>query len=125
MAESDDGLAEGTPDQTLHITLTSAPASDSWGFVGVVRVGEHEAYRSIRAYSSPTMALTATQDVLADVLGTLMAGQEWRTAQDEYGHAPRRTELGFGLKAERADPPEHAREGPRDPSQTDASTSHT
>lgn len=99
MAEDEDTFDEPRSDQTLHITLTSAPASDSWGFVGVVRVGEHEAFRSIRAHPTPAAALTATQHVLSDVLGTLMAGQEWRTAQDEYGHAPRRTELGFGLKA--------------------------
>lgn len=44
-------------------------------------------------------ALGATQRLLADVLGTLMAGQEWGAAQAEFGHAPRRTELEFGLRA--------------------------
>lgn len=39
------------------------------------------------------------QAMLAGVLGTLLAGQEWRSAQDEFGHAPRRTELDFGLGA--------------------------
>jgi hypothetical protein len=32
------------------------------------------------------------------VLGALIAGQEWRSAQDEFGHAPRRVELEFGLR---------------------------
>ena len=86
-------------DDDLSITLTTAPASDSWGFVGVVAVGDHEAYRTIRAYTTPGEALTATQRLLADVLGTLMAGLEWGNAQAEFGHAPRRTELEFGLRA--------------------------
>jgi hypothetical protein len=83
----------------LLITITTAPASDSWGFVGVVSVGDHEAYRTIRAYTAPGDALEATQRVLADVLGGLMAGREWGAAQEEFGHAPRRTELEFGLRA--------------------------
>jgi hypothetical protein len=82
----------------LFIKITSSPASDSWGFVGVVVVGEHEAYRTIRAYDSPRDALDAAQQLLAGVLGALMAGQEWRSAQDEFGHAPRRVELEFGLR---------------------------
>lgn len=86
------------PDQLL-ITITTTPASDSWGFVGVVSVGDQEAYRTIRAYTAPGDALQATQRLLADVLGTLMAGQEWGAAQADFGHAPRRTELEFGLRA--------------------------
>jgi hypothetical protein len=86
-------------DRNVLITLTSDPASDSWGFVGVVAVGEYEAYRTIRAYPSPGEALQAAQHLLADVLGALMAGQEWRTAQEQFGHAPRRTELEFGLRS--------------------------
>jgi hypothetical protein len=82
----------------LFIKIRSSPASDSWGFVGVVLAGEHEAYRTIRAYESPRAALDAAQQLLADVLGALMAGQEWRTAQDEFGHPPRRVELEFGLR---------------------------
>jgi hypothetical protein len=73
------------------ITLSSDPASDSWGFVGVVRVGDFEAYRTIGVLPSPGEALGAAQHLLADVLGSLMAGQEWRSVQDEFGHAPRRT----------------------------------
>jgi hypothetical protein len=86
-------------DQHLFITVDTVPASDNWGFVGRVLVGEHEAYRTIRAHASPGEALTAVQAMLAGVLGTLLAGQEWRSAQDEFGHAPRRTELDFGLGA--------------------------
>ena len=88
----------------LLITVESSPASDSWGFVGVVSVGDQEAYRTIRAYSAPAEALEATQRLLADVLGSLMAGQEWGAAQAEFGHAPRRTELEFGLRSQTPSP---------------------
>jgi hypothetical protein len=84
-------------DDRLLINVVTSPASDSWGFVGVVSVGDHEAYRTIRAYASPGEALVATQRLLADVLGGLLAGREWVSAQAEFGHAPRRTELEFGL----------------------------
>jgi hypothetical protein len=91
-------------DDELLITITTDPASDSWGFVGVVSVGDHEAYRTNRAYTSPAEALGATQRLLADVLGTLMAGQEWGAAQNDFGHAPRRTELEFGLRSKTTHP---------------------
>ena len=90
----------------LFIVISTTPASDSWGFVGVVAVGDQEAYRTIRAYATPGEALGATQRLLADVLGTLMAGQEWGAAQAEFGHAPRRTELEFGLRAKASTPVE-------------------
>jgi len=83
----------------LFITVDTAPASDSWGFVGRVLVGEHEAYRTIRAYATPAEALDSAQELVAGILGALLAGQEWRAAQEEFGHAPRRTELDFGLGA--------------------------
>lgn len=90
------------------ISVTAIAASDSWGFVGVVRVGDHEAYRTIRAYPTPRDALSAAQALLGEVLGALMAGQEWRTAADEFGHAPRRVELGLGLTAPDQDAPSGA-----------------
>lgn len=88
-------------DESEHLLLSvqAAPASDTSGFVGVVAVGRHEAYRTIRSYPSPQDALQTTQHLLAGALGALMADQEWRTAFDEYGHAGRRTDLGHGLRA--------------------------
>lgn len=100
--------------ERLSITITTSPASDSWGFVGVVAVGDQEAYRTIRAYTAPDEALTATQRLLADVLGSLMAGQEWGAAQAEFGHAPRRTELEFGLRSKTAQPVTQPAERPVD-----------
>jgi len=90
--------------EELLITISASPASDSWGFVGDVAVGDQEAYRTIRAYDAPAEALGATQRLLADVLGGLMAGQEWGSAQSEFGHAPRRTELDFGLRSKVGQP---------------------
>ena len=88
-------------DQPLLITVDAEEASDSWGFVGLVRVGAVVAYRTIRAYRTPLDARTAAQELVAHVLGALLAGQEWRGATDEFGHAPRRSELelGLGLRA--------------------------
>jgi hypothetical protein len=77
------------------VILDSAAASDSWGFVGVVRVGSFEAYRTIRAYASPGDAIEAVQRLLGKCLGTLMAGQEWNESVEELGHAPLRSELGL------------------------------
>ncbi len=85
--------------QQMTITVETVPASDNWGFVGRVLVGDHEAYRTLRAHATPTEAQSAAQSLLGDVLGTLLAGQEWRAAHAEFGHAPRRTELDFGLGA--------------------------
>lgn len=89
-------------DRQLLIRIDSAPASDNWGFVGRVLVGEHEAYRTIRAYATPRDALASAQRLMTEVLGPLLAGQEWRSSSDEFGHAPRRTELDFGPAADTA-----------------------
>jgi hypothetical protein len=67
------------------------------GFVGILAVGDHEAYRTIRSWASPHDALNATERLLSGALGSLMAAEEWRTATEEFGHAARRTELGYGL----------------------------
>ena len=93
------------PDE-LFVKVDTAPASDNWGFVGRVLIGEHEAYRTIRAYPTPAEALTEAQRLVAGILGSMLAGQEWRSAQDEFGHAPRRTELDFGLTAKLRGPDE-------------------
>lgn len=89
---------------SLLITIDAAPASDSWGFVGRVLVGDHEAYRTIRAYTTPGEAVRVTQQLVSEVMGSLLAGQEWRSAEREAGHAPRRTELQFGLSARKRMP---------------------
>ena len=85
------------PDPRM-IRLRALPASDSWGFVGTVSVGRFEAYRTLQAYASPEEALVATERLVGEALGTLLAGQEWRDASERYGHAPRRVELGLGLR---------------------------
>ena len=101
-----------TSKDSVLITASSSPASDSWGFVGVVSIGDIEAYRTVRAYTTPGEALRTVQGLLAKVLGVLMAGQEWRMAEEEFGHAPLRTDLQFGLKVQREAPPEADHAGP-------------
>lgn len=87
------------PRETLLLRLETAPASDGWGFVGRVMVGDHEAYRTLQAFNSPPEALSFTEAVVAGVLGTLLAGEEWRHLRDEIGHAIRREDLNLGLSA--------------------------
>ncbi len=82
----------------LVITLDTAPASDGWGFVGRVVVGEFEAYRTLRAYATPTDARAATEAIVGRVLGSILAGEEWRSLTDETRHAARRADLNFGLE---------------------------
>ena len=83
---------------SVLITLDTAPAADSWGFVGRVLIGEREVYQTLRAFPSPDEALAAVEALLANVLGTLLAAEEWRAlADDDAGHAPGREDLGFGL----------------------------
>ena len=83
----------------LVIRLDTAPASDGWGFVGLVVVGEYEAYRTLRAYPTPTEAKVATHELVGHVLGTLLAGEEWRSVSADTRHPARRADLNFGLQA--------------------------
>lgn len=83
--------------EEFHITITHSPASDGWGFVGSVKIAEHECYRTLRVFPTPTEALEATQVVMGEVLGALLAGQEWRTLSDEVGRTPTRADLRLGL----------------------------
>lgn len=81
----------------MLITVTSDPASDSWGFVGVVKVGEFEAYRTLEAFSTPKLAQKAAQEILAGILGELLAGAEWRRVREEKGAPPTRRDLALGV----------------------------
>jgi hypothetical protein len=83
--------------EEFHITIGHSPASDGWGFVGSVKIADHECYRTLRVFPTPTEALRATQLVVGEVLGSLLAGQEWRTLSDEVGRPPTRTDLRLGL----------------------------
>jgi hypothetical protein len=81
----------------LLISVATDAASDSWGFVGVVKVGEFEAYRSLNAYSTPADALAATQALMGGVLGEWLAGSEWRQLRETTGRAPTRQDLNLGV----------------------------
>jgi hypothetical protein len=72
------------------ISLGFAEATDSHGFVGVVRVGDIEAYRTLEAFPAPIEALRRTQELVGSVLGELLAGAEWRRMRDDQGRPPTR-----------------------------------
>lgn len=83
------------------ITISQEPASDSWGFVGVFRVGNREIYRTLTSYVSPQEAQHAATDLFGDVLGELLAGREWQRLKDRDGRVPTRRDLGLGLTRSR------------------------
>lgn len=94
----------------MLIRITSDEASDSWGFVGVVLVGEVEAYRTLEAFSTPSEAAAACQRLVADAFGEVLAGREWRAVRDERGALPTRQD--FNLSAMRSHPVDPARPAP-------------
>jgi hypothetical protein len=82
-------------DSDLLIAISTDEASDSWGFVGVVKIGDVEAYRTIEAFPSHGEALRATQALVAGALGELLAGQEWRSVREATGKPPLRKDFNF------------------------------
>jgi len=99
---------------TMLIRVTSDAASDSWGFVGVVRVGESEAYRTLEAFTTPKLAQKAAQEILAGVLGELLAGAEWRRVREEKGAPPTRRDIALGVFDVRSvDPADDGDQRPR------------
>ena len=79
----------------MLVKIGSDAASDSWGFVGVVTVGEVEAYRTLEAFASPAAATEATANLVADLMGELLAGREWRAVRDDKGKPPTREDFNF------------------------------
>lgn len=102
-------------DMSIHIGADEA--SDSWGFVGVVSVGDAEAYRTLEAFTTPSDAVAAVQRLVADGLGELLAGREWRAVRDERGALPTRRDFSFSALRTRLVPDPAAAEGsgPQDP----------
>lgn len=96
----------------MLITISSDTASDSWGFVGTISVGDIEAYRTLEAFSTPQEAEKAAQDLMATVLGEALAGAEWRRVRESTGSAPTREDYRFGvLRRRRSDPAAITRPG--------------
>ena len=81
----------------ILVTVGSDVASDSWGFVGVVKVGQFEAYRTLEAFPTPLEAQNAAQEILAGILGELLAGAEWRRVREAKGAPPTRKDLALGI----------------------------
>jgi hypothetical protein len=97
-----DLLPEATLSDVL-ITVCSDEASDSWGFVGVVTVGDLEAYRTLEVFPAPAGARSAAEEVLATALGELLAGAEWRRLRESKGSPPTRRDLALGVLDSSAD----------------------
>jgi hypothetical protein len=81
----------------LLISVDVDEATDSWGFVGVIRVGEYEAYRTVGSFATPAEAEQEAQILVGVVLGELLAGAEWRRVRDLTGSAPTRRDLGLSI----------------------------
>jgi hypothetical protein len=81
----------------MFISVSADAASDSWGFVGVVSVGDVVAYRTMEAFRTPLEAQRMTRDIIADVLGEMLAAAEWRRVRDSSGGVPTRRDIGLGL----------------------------
>src|ERR1700749_4721808 len=81
----------------LLISIEVDAASDSWGFVGVVKVGDYEAYRTIGSFATRAEAERETQIIVGGVLGELLAGAEWRRMRDGTGSVPTRRDLGLAI----------------------------
>jgi hypothetical protein len=77
----------------MLISVGAEQASDAWGFVGVVKVGDHEAYRTLEAFTTPSDASAEAQRLMATVLGELLAGCEWRQMRDQLGSVPLRRDF--------------------------------
>jgi hypothetical protein len=48
----------------LVLSIDTVEASDGWGFVGPVLLGEVEAYRTVRGVATAPEALPSTADIL-------------------------------------------------------------
>jgi len=81
----------------MLISIGVDTASDSWGFVGVVKVGDYEAYRTIGSFATPAEAEQETQILVGGILGELLAGAEWRRVREATGAAPTRKDLGLSV----------------------------
>ena len=81
----------------LLISIETDAASDSWGFVGVVKVGAYEAYRTIESFATRAQAEHETQLIVGGVLGEMLAGAEWRRVREVTGSAPTRRDLGLSV----------------------------
>lgn len=85
----------------MLISIKSDQASDSWGFVGVVCVGDIEAYRTLESFATPADAANRAQALMASFIGEVLAGREWRGVRDEQGHIPQRQDYHFSALGRR------------------------
>lgn len=89
------------PDKELLIRISSVEASDAWGFVGVVCVGDIEAYRTLESFATPEKATRRAQELVASFMGEVLAGREWRAVRENLGHIPLRQDYHFSALGHR------------------------
>ena len=75
------------------IQIDALALTDDHTFIGRVRVGDVEAYRTIRSYAASVDAKRAAAHLLAGLLGPRLAGQEWHALRSATDHTPRRTDF--------------------------------
>jgi len=81
----------------VMISIGADAASDSWGFVGVVRIGDVEAYRTLEAFATPADAEQAMQQLVAEWVGGMLAAQEWHVVKEKSGAIPTRFDFKLGV----------------------------
>jgi hypothetical protein len=80
----------------IVISIRSDTASDRWGFVGVICVGDYVAYRTLEAAPNPREAEAHAQALVGEALGELLAAAEWRQVKHATSAAPTRRDYGLG-----------------------------
>ncbi len=82
------------------IKVTADPTGDGENFVGVVEIGEVQAYRTLRRFRSEETAQAWAVELLRDALGSLLAGEEWLRVKSDLDRVPRRIDLFSGRGGE-------------------------
>ncbi len=86
------------------IKVTADTTDDGEHYVGVVDIGEVQAYRTLRRFRSEETAQAWAVELLRDALGSMLAGEEWLRVKSDLDRVPRRMDLfsgrGGGIEAE-------------------------
>ena len=77
----------------MHITIGHSPASDGCGFVGSVKIADHECYRSLRVFNTPGEALQETRLIMVDDVAYFKSDNKYTTVMTAQGESLLRTSL--------------------------------
>ncbi len=78
------------------IRVTADRTDDGEHYVGVVDIGEVQAYRTLRRFRSEASAQGWAVELLRDALGGMLAGEEWLRVKSDVERVPRRMDLFSG-----------------------------